>query len=60
MKFGPPEYFSLMILGVILLTFLAGDSLPKALCMAAFGIFLGSVGMDVLSGMERFTLASPS
>ena len=59
LKFGPPEYFSLMILGVILLTFLAGDSLPKALCMAAFGIFLGSVGMDVLSGLERFTFGIP-
>jgi len=59
LKFGPPEYFSLMILGVILLTFLAGDSMPKALCMAAFGIFLGSIGMDVLSGMERFTFGIP-
>jgi putative tricarboxylic transport membrane protein len=59
LKFGPPEYFSLMILGLILLTFLAGDSLPKALCMAAFGIFLGSIGMDILSGMERFTFNIP-
>ena len=59
LKFGPPEYFSLMILGVILLTFLAGDSMPKALCMAALGIFLGSIGMDVLSGMERFTFNIP-
>ncbi len=59
LKFGPPEYFSLMILGVILLTFLAGDSMPRALCMAAFGIFLGSIGMDVLSGMERFTFGVP-
>ncbi len=59
LKFGPPEYFSLMILGVILLTFLAGDSMPRALCMAAFGIFLGSIGMDVLSGMERFTFGIP-
>ena len=59
LKFGPPEYFSLMILGLILLTFLAGDSMPKALCMAALGIFLGSIGMDILSGMERFTLNIP-
>lgn len=59
LKFGPPEYFSLMILGLILLTFLAGDSMPKALCMAAFGIFLGSIGMDILSGMERFTFNIP-
>jgi putative tricarboxylic transport membrane protein len=59
LKFGPPEYFSLMILGIIMLTFLAGDSMPKALCMAALGIFLGNVGMDILSGMERFTFDIP-
>jgi putative tricarboxylic transport membrane protein len=59
LKFGPPEYFSLMILGVIMLTFLAGESMPKALCMAALGIFLGSIGMDILSGMERFTFNIP-
>lgn len=59
LKFGPPEMFSLMILGMILLTFLAGDSMPKALAMAAFGIFLGSIGMDTISGMERFTFDSP-
>jgi len=55
LKFGPPEYFSLMVLGVIMLTFLAGDSMLKALCMASIGIFLGTIGMDNLSGMERFT-----
>jgi putative tricarboxylic transport membrane protein len=59
LKFGPPEMFSLMILGLILLTFLAGDSMPKALCMAAFGIFLGSIGSDIISGMERFTFDNP-
>ncbi len=55
LKFGPPEYFSLMVLGVVMLTFLAGDSMLKALCMASVGIFLGTIGMDILSGMERFT-----
>jgi putative tricarboxylic transport membrane protein len=59
LKFGPPEYFSLMILGMIMLIFLAGDSMPKALCMAALGIFLGNVGMDIISGMERFTFNIP-
>ena len=60
LKFGPPEYFSLMILGIVMLTFLAGDSMPKALCMASLGVFLGTVGTDVISGMERFTLTFPS
>jgi putative tricarboxylic transport membrane protein len=59
LQFGPPEYFSLMLMGVIMLTFLAGDSMPKALCMAALGIFLGNIGMDILSGMERFTFDIP-
>ena len=59
LKFGPPEMFSLMILGLILLTFLAGDSMPKALCMAAFGIFLGCIGSDIISGAERFTFDNP-
>jgi len=59
LQFGPPEYFCLMILGMILLTYLAGDSMPKALCMAALGIFLGNVGMDILSGTERFTFNIP-
>ena len=59
LKFGPPEYFSLMVLGIIMLTFLAGDSMSKALCMAAFGIFLGTIGTDTISGMERFTFKVP-
>ncbi len=59
LKFGPAEYFSLMIMGIIMLTFLAGDSMPKALCMVAFGIFLGTVGMDTISGTERFTFNIP-
>jgi putative tricarboxylic transport membrane protein len=59
LQFGPPEYFSLMLMGVIMLTFLAADSMPKALCMAALGIFLGNIGMDILSGMERFTFDIP-
>jgi putative tricarboxylic transport membrane protein len=59
LKFGPPEMFSLMILGLILLTFLSGDSMPKALCMAALGVFLGTIGTDIISGTERFTFDSP-
>jgi len=59
LRFGPPEYFSLMVLGIIMLTFLAGDSMSKALYMASLGIFLGTIGTDVLSGMLRFTLNVP-
>lgn len=59
LKFGPPEYFSLMILGMIMLTYLGGDSMPKALCMGAVGIFWGTVGTDILSGIPRFTFDIP-
>jgi putative tricarboxylic transport membrane protein len=55
LEFGPPEYFSLVILGLIMLTFLARGAMWKSLTMAAVGIFLGCVGLDVISGSERFT-----
>ncbi len=55
LKFGPPEYFCLMLLGLIILTFLAGGSMPKALIMAAFGLFLGLIGMDIMTATPRFT-----
>jgi putative tricarboxylic transport membrane protein len=55
LKFGPPEYFSLMILGLTILTFLASGPMWKALLMAAFGVFLGCIGMDNMTGATRFT-----
>jgi putative tricarboxylic transport membrane protein len=56
LKFGPPEYFSLMILGLTILTFLASGPMWKALLVAAFGLFLGCIGMDTLTGALRFNL----
>ncbi len=55
LKIGPPEYFSIMILGLTLLTYLARGSLIKALIMASFGLFLSQVGMDIVTGKYRFT-----
>ncbi len=55
LKFGPPEYFSLMILGLTTLTFLASGPMWKALLIAAFGVFLGCIGMDTIVGELRFT-----
>ncbi len=55
LKFGPPEYFSLMILGVTMLIFLTSGSIIKALMMAAFGFLLSSVGQEVFTGTFRFT-----
>jgi len=59
LRFGPPEYFSLMILGLTILSYLSGGSMVKSLMMAAFGILLGCVGMDTVSGMNRFTYGIP-
>ena len=55
LKFGPPEYFSLMIVGLMVLTFLASGPMWKALLMACFGLFLGCMGTDSIMGTTRFT-----
>ena len=55
LKFGPPEYFSLMILGLVILTFLASGPMWKALIMACIGLFIGCVGMDSITATFRFT-----
>ena len=58
-KFGPAEYFSLMILGLIGAVVLASGSLIKALAMIVLGLLLGMVGTDVNSGTPRFTFEIP-
>ena len=55
LDFGPPEYFSLMILGMTLVTYLSSGSMTKALMMAVFGIVLGCVGQDPIFGKPRLT-----
>ena len=53
--FGPPEYFSLMVLGLTILSFLSQGSMAKSLLMAAFGIVLGLIGMDQITAQTRLT-----
>jgi putative tricarboxylic transport membrane protein len=55
LKFGPPEFFSLMVVGITVLSYLSTGSMVKALMMAAVGMILGGVGMDSISGDYRFT-----
>ena len=55
LRFGPPEYFALMCLGMVVLTFLSSTSMVRALMMACFGIIVGSIGTDTVSGTSRFT-----
>jgi putative tricarboxylic transport membrane protein len=59
LRFGPAEYFSLMILGLVILTYLAQKSMSKALMMAGAGILLGTVGLDDMTGMPRLTAGFP-
>lgn len=55
LKFGAPEYFSLTLLGIILVVVLAQGSLLKGLAMATLGLLLGQVGTDVFTSATRFT-----
>lgn len=59
LRFGPPEYFSVMVLAFVILTYLAQKSIVKALMMAALGGLLGTIGLDVITGMPRFTFDIP-
>ncbi|HEX6158398.1 MAG TPA: tripartite tricarboxylate transporter permease, partial [Burkholderiales bacterium] len=59
LKFGPAEYFSLMVLGLVAATVLAHGSLIKAIAMVVLGLLLGLIGTDVNSGVLRFTFDVP-
>ncbi len=59
LKFGPAEYFSLLVLGLVISIVLAHGSLLHALSMIFLGLLLGIVGTDVNSGAERFTFNAP-
>lgn len=59
LSFGPTEYFSMLVLALCTLGGLMGESVVKGLLMAAFGIFLGTVGIDPVSGVDRFTFGIP-
>jgi putative tricarboxylic transport membrane protein len=56
LEFGPAEYFSLVLLGLVSSVVLASGSLPKAIAMILVGLLLGLVGSDLYTGVARFTL----
>ena len=58
-KFGPAEYFSLMVLGLVGAVVLASGSLVKAIGMIILGLLLGLVGTDVNSGVARYSFDIP-
>ncbi len=59
LKFGPPEYVALTVLGLLLATYLTGEDPLKGLIMAILGLILGTVGLDPLSGAVRFDFGVP-
>jgi putative tricarboxylic transport membrane protein len=58
LQFGAPEYFSLMVMGLIASAVLTSGSLLKGIAMIFLGLIFGIVGMDVNSGMERLTFGA--
>jgi TctA family transporter len=59
LEFGPAEYFSLMVFGLITAVVLAHGSVLKAIAMVVLGLLLGIVGTDVNSGVQRYSLGWP-
>ncbi|RZA31527.1 MAG: tripartite tricarboxylate transporter permease, partial [Lysobacteraceae bacterium] len=59
LKFGPAEYFSLMVLGLVASVVLASGSLLNAIGMVILGLLLGLIGTDVNSGAQRYTFDAP-
>ncbi len=58
LKFGPPEYFSLMCLGLTMVTYLSSGSMVKALMMMCIGLMIGCVGNDLVTGSMRYAFGS--
>src|ERR671935_1227847 len=54
LRFGPPEYFALLLLGLLVLAYMSGGSMLKSLTMAALGLLLGMIGIDQMTGYFRF------
>ncbi len=55
LRFGPPEYFALIMLGFTSLSAVSGSSLSKGLTSVVIGLLLSTVGLDIMSGRPRFT-----
>jgi putative tricarboxylic transport membrane protein len=58
LSFGPPEYFALTFMGLTLVTSLAGESMLKGIMSGVFGLIVACVGIDAVSGEERFTFGN--
>src|SRR5881394_1667407 len=59
LRFGPPEYSALLVLGLIFLAYMSSTSLPRTLLMACFGLMLGMIGIDNMTGHFRYAFDIP-
>ncbi|WP_246945161.1 tripartite tricarboxylate transporter permease [Bacillus pinisoli] len=57
-SFGPAEYFMLMVMGLLTLTIMTGDNKRNGIVSALLGLAIATVGVDVVSGMQRYTFGS--
>src|ERR671935_686456 len=54
LRFGPPEYLALLLLGLLVLAYMSSGSMLKSMAMAAFGLLLGMIGIDQMTGYFRY------
>ena len=59
LRFGPPEYTALLVLGLIFLAYMSSTSLVRTLLMAALGLLLGMIGIDIMTGHFRYSFDLP-
>jgi len=55
LRFGPPEYTALLMMGLVVLSYMSGGSMVKTLTMAVVGLLFGMIGIDAMSGYTRFS-----
>jgi putative tricarboxylic transport membrane protein len=55
LRFGPPEYTALLLMGLFILAYMSGGSMLKTLAAAVLGLMLGMIGIDIMSGYTRFS-----
>jgi putative tricarboxylic transport membrane protein len=60
LRFGPPEFFSLAVMGISLVSYLSRESLVKSLIMACVGLIMSMVGQDNINARARFTFGIPA
>jgi putative tricarboxylic transport membrane protein len=59
LTFGPPEYFTVALVGLVIMSRLTGGELVRSLLMIAIGLALGTVGMETVAGYMRYTFKQP-